>query len=251
MTSPSSRKPSLGERLYHDLSRAIVDGQLTPGSNLPPERRLAEARQLNRGAVREAMKRLNQMRLIHTVHGGGNRVNDWRAQCGLELLPELMLGDNGVPNFELLRSVLELRASVGVDAAKLVARRGEPEQVAALQSCLERMAKRPNDLEHLQQEALNFWRLIGLASGNLAYQLTFNSLAAVHERYAPVLRHLQGEELKALKQYQALIDAIRRQDEVKAGQVAGLLVALATEQLGKAEKGHAQRQQTNIDDLFG
>ena len=89
------KKPrkSLGEGLFDELCRDIVQGRIEPGSNILPERKLSEARGLNRGAVREAMKRLAQMRLIHIVHGGGNRVNDWREEAGLELLAELLVTD--------------------------------------------------------------------------------------------------------------------------------------------------------------
>ena len=52
----------LGERLYDELCRDIIQGRIAPGINLLAERKLAESRGLNRGAVREAMKRLAQMR---------------------------------------------------------------------------------------------------------------------------------------------------------------------------------------------
>jgi len=110
------------------------------------------------------MKRLAQMRLIHTVHGGGNRVADWREEAGLELLPDLLVNEAGLPDFAMLRALLEMRACLGVDVARRAAQRAEPEAVQALQSVVDQMRRRPNDIEHLQGEVQGFWaRLVRMA----------------------------------------------------------------------------------------
>lgn len=246
------KKPrkSLGEQLFDELCRDIVQGRLPPGSNLPPERRLAEQRGLNRGAVREAMKRLAQMRLIHIVHGGGNRVADWQELAGLELLAELLVTDAGLPDFAMLRALLEMRACLGVDAARRAAERATPEAVAGLQQVVDTMRRRPLDIEFLQAEALQFWARLVRAAGNQAYVMTFNSLARGWERNGAHLRHLLSDELRAISQYQAIVDACRKRDPERAARHAQQLVQLASEQMDKAELSHQQRQAVNNGDLF-
>lgn len=246
------KKPrkNLGERLFDDLCRDIVQGRLQPGDNILPERKLSEQRGLNRGAVREAMKRLAQMRLIHVVHGGGNRVVDWQESAGLELLAELLVTDAGLPNFDMLRSLLEMRASLGVDAARRAAERASPEAVAELQRVVESMRRRPNDVEYLQGEVQRFWAQLVRASGNQAYVMTFNSLDQGWARYGAHLRHLLSDELKAIGQYQAIVEACRRRDPDRAAKHANQLVQLASDQIDKAALGYQQRQAVNNGDLF-
>jgi DNA-binding FadR family transcriptional regulator len=243
------RKP-LGEVLYDELCRDIINGRIEPGTNLLPERKLAESRGLNRGAVREAMKRLAQMRLIQTVHGGGNRVKEWQQVAGLELLPDLLVNESGLPNFDMLRSLLEMRASLGVDAARLAAQRASPEQVQALQAVIEQMRKRPNDVEHQQLEVQRFWSALVQAAGNQVYVMAFNSLDLCWQRYGAHLRHLLSDELRAINQYQAITDACRKRDADLAAKHAAQLVRMATMQIEKVAAGYQQRQAINNGDLF-
>ena len=245
----TKRKP-LGEALYEELSRDIIHGRIKAGENLLPERKMAEARRLNRGAVREAMKRLAQMRLIQTVHGGGNRATDWQNVAGLELLPDLLVNESGLPNFAMLRSLLEMRATLGVDAARLAAGRADAEAVSGLQEVVDRMRKRPNDVEYLQNEVQLFWDRLVRAAANQVYVMAFNSLGLCWQRYGAHLRHLLSDELRAVNQYQAIVEACRKKDPDRAAKHAGQLVQMAAEQIEKAASGYQQRQSVNNGDLF-
>jgi DNA-binding FadR family transcriptional regulator len=244
------KRKSLGEQLYEELSRDIIHGRVMAGANLLPERKLAEARGLNRGAVREAMKRLEQMRLISTVHGGGNRVASWQQVAGLELLPELLVKEGGLPDFDMLRALLELRACLGVDAARLAAQKSTLDQVAFLQVIVDEMRLRPNDVEYQQEAALRFWSALVLASGNQIYVMAFNSLALCWERYGAHLRHLLSDELRAVSEYQAIVSACQKRNAELASKHARQLVQMASNQVEKTAANFKQRQAINNGDLF-
>ena len=62
---------------------------------MPSERTLAEELGVNRHAVREALKRLQQAGLIRIAQGGATRVLDWRQSGGLEVLLDLMNAAGG------------------------------------------------------------------------------------------------------------------------------------------------------------
>src|SRR5689334_18239591 len=119
------------ESIFDRLRADILGGALRPGDALPAERQLAEQLQVNRHAVREAVKRLQQAGLVRVAQGGATRVLDWRESGGLDLLADLPLGP-GEEGMRLVRSVLEMRLSVGVDAARRAAERATPEQIARL-----------------------------------------------------------------------------------------------------------------------
>src|ERR1700742_3689989 len=110
---------SVSGRVYEHLRGAILAGD--HGDQLPSERRLSEELNAGRHAVREALKRLQQSGLIRISQGGATRVRDWRREGGLDLLLELDETEDPPPELHLDRAVMEMRASVGADAARLCA----------------------------------------------------------------------------------------------------------------------------------
>jgi GntR family transcriptional regulator, transcriptional repressor for pyruvate dehydrogenase complex len=184
--------------LVHDrLRRQILDGTLAPGDAVPSERVLAEELEVNRHAVREALKRLQQAGLVRISQGGATRVQDWRDAGGLDVLLDLVDGD--IPP-ELLRSVLEMRASIGLDAARRCASRApEPdrEEIARLAAAVGE-ARGP---EQTDERYAELWRAIVAGSANLAYRLALNSLNAAldaHQELLDVVRPTDAASVIAL-----------------------------------------------------
>lgn len=162
---------SVSGRVYEDLRARILSGDAT---TLPSERTLAEELNASRHAVREALKRLQQSGLIRISQGGATRVRDWRRHGGLELL----LGLDELPaGLEIERAVMEMRASIGADAARRAATRATAMQRAELEARAEMLAAETDlDVRNTIYEA--FWDLIIDAADNLAYRLALNTLVS-------------------------------------------------------------------------
>ena len=88
----------------------ILDGTFAPGARLPAERELAAQLRVNRSSVREALKKLEQLRLVETHRGSGTRVQD--AQHASFEVVWTMLLDGGRPNLPRIRDLLELRETL-------------------------------------------------------------------------------------------------------------------------------------------
>src|SRR4051794_35832517 len=164
--------------IHRALRTAILDGTHAPGAALPSERQLSDELGASRHAVREALKRLQQAGLISISQGGATRVRDWRRHGGLDLL--LALGSEGeLPPAELglVRAMLEMRASVGADAARLAARRADAALRADLQA---RAAALAAAGEPVARTAIYdvLWDRIIDGAGNVAYRLALNTLVA-------------------------------------------------------------------------
>ena len=97
---------TLSDAVFDQLSREIVDGHMEPGALLPSERELVQVLGVNRGAVREALKRLAQRGLVQIQQGGGTRVLDYRQSAGLDLLGALMVRGDGEVDVRVARSVM-------------------------------------------------------------------------------------------------------------------------------------------------
>ena len=94
-TFAAVRKQSLSDSVYRQLHDKIVRLELKAGSELPSERDLAERFGVNRGALREAIKRLQQAGLVAVRHGGNHVVQDYLEEGGMELLPGLLVNSKG------------------------------------------------------------------------------------------------------------------------------------------------------------
>jgi DNA-binding FadR family transcriptional regulator len=161
------------ETVHADLREAILSGKLKRGDAVPSERELSERLGVNRHAVREAVKRLQQARLVQVSQGGATRVLDWRQTGGLDLLLDIALAREGAIDADTLRAIGEMRACIGSDAARLCAQRapaGARNQIAELADTV---------AEELTEEANErMWDAIVDGSGNLAYRLGLNTLLA-------------------------------------------------------------------------
>jgi DNA-binding FadR family transcriptional regulator len=223
----SDDRHRVSDRVHDGLRRAILEGTLAPGAAVPSERALAEEHGVNRHAVREALKRLEQAGLIQITHGGATRVLDWRDGAGLEVLLDLVSGPpGGEPPPELVRSVLEMRASIGVDAARRCGERGETalrERVAVLAEEAAGAVGGPEEELDLRYAVL--WRAIVEGSGNVAYRLALNSLMGALGAYADVAARVRPRDPEAVR---TLGGAIGRGDGQAAEAVARTLLGDAT-----------------------
>lgn len=191
----ASATSTVSRRVHDSLRQRIIDGELVPGDPIPSERLLAEEFGVNRHAVREALKRLEQASLVRITHGGATRVLDWRDSGGLEVL--LDLGGGPVdPPVEIIRSVLEMRASIGIDAARICAGRADEAERAEIERLGERAAALVDsgDEEMIEQAFAEFWLAIVAGSGNIAYRLSLNSLLAALAGFGDVADRVRPQD---------------------------------------------------------
>jgi DNA-binding FadR family transcriptional regulator len=218
-------RASVSDDVYRQLRDAIVSGAIEPGSPLDGERGLATQFGVNRHAVREAIRRLEQARLVGVSHGGATRVLDWRTRAGLELLAELGASVEVAPE-EMVRSVVEMRLAVGADAARLAARRISASDARELVQHVEELQRREPapDLVELAVAYDALWRLIVGASGNIAYQLADNSLVEALGRVPGLALQLSEPEITDLAGQLDLVTAIASGAEDEATRLARLLL---------------------------
>lgn len=187
-------KRSLPDRVFDQLTAEILTGRYPPGAELQSERELAGILAVNRHVVREAVKRLQQIGLVHVTQGGRTRVLDFRRTAGLDMLAMLAgHADAENPPVPLLTAVLEMRAGIGVDVARLCAQRAGPQIRSELLGLTDRLAATGERRELLALDQ-QFWQRVLDGADNLAYQLAFNSLIrAVHSLHELSVAWLEQE----------------------------------------------------------
>ncbi|MFG3708927.1 FadR/GntR family transcriptional regulator [Micromonospora sp. NPDC047670] len=201
-------RSSVSDHVFGQIRDAIVSGSYRPDEALPGERELAATFGVNRHAVREALRRLQQLGLVRVSQGGATRVLDWRVHAGLDLALSLTRFHDTLPVDTLVRDMLEMRACVGVDAARLCAERGDPAARAAIPRAVEEYAGLAPDLTGMGEATIVLWRHIVAGSGNTAYLLAFNSLVAGALAVGEVPPERRAAELLDVAGHRRLADAI-------------------------------------------
>ena len=224
MLEPITRR-SVTEAVFDQLKAVILRGDVPAGERLPAERDLAARLGVNRNAVREALQRLAQLRLVSIQAGGATRVLDFKAHAGLELLSSLLFGSDGVPRVDAIRSMVELRTALGPDIAARAATRRADAVVPRLHALVEAMSEiEDGDPVRLQQSSLALWRVLVDASGNVAYALLMNTLERAYRGVGDVVAPALAEELRDLAGYRALVRAVEQRDAIRARRAAERLV---------------------------
>jgi DNA-binding FadR family transcriptional regulator len=167
---------SVPDHVFARLREAILTGVYRPGERLPAQRALAADLEVNMASVREALGRLEQLRLVEVRHGEATRVLDWRRSGGLEALVMRGTVDDAV-----VHDVFEARRLLLVEAARLAAERRSEEQAASLIELADAIAATGDDGSALLADWAFMTTLVE-AAGNLAFQLIMNS---VRELYLP------------------------------------------------------------------
>jgi DNA-binding FadR family transcriptional regulator len=221
---PIPRRP-VSEAVFEELRAAILAGRYAAGDALPAERLLAESFAVNRHAVREALKRLQQAGLVAVQHGGATRVLDWRTTAGLDLLAHLPFAGEHGAGPEVLRSIVEARRWIGVDVARLAAARATAEQVAVLRAFVDDGAPADGDLAVLSERYEELWRALVAAADNVAYVLAYNSLLAAGRAGQDASRELFAADARDLSAQAALVEAVAGGDGERAASLADDLLS--------------------------
>jgi DNA-binding FadR family transcriptional regulator len=180
---PPLSRTSVPDQVFARLCEAILGGRYEPGERLPTQRALAADLQVNVASVREAVKRLEQLRLVEVRHGDAMRVLDWRQSGGLDALALL-----GSVDEDVVRSLFESRRLLLSETARLAAQRRTQEQVETLAELAATVATAADDHGALLAD-WHFMAAVVEAAGNLVFQLIMNS---VRELYLPRIGAFSG-----------------------------------------------------------
>ena len=140
--SVASSHVSRSQSIATVLRDEILSGQYRTGERLPSERDLSERFSASRGAVREALKQLQQLG-IATVAPGGARVVPIE-NCNLDVLQPL-LELNELPDAKLVDESMHMIGVLMKEAAAVAIDRASEEQLTQAQEIIDEILACAND----------------------------------------------------------------------------------------------------------
>lgn len=193
------------------IKQMVLDGELSPGDRLPPEKELAEHLGISRGSLREAVKALEMIRVLDVRQGDGTYVTQLQAQQLGEAIGFVL----ELHQSSAVLEILELRSILEVASAARAATRMDAAEVARLQEDIDHVDA--TSLDSLVEHDFRFHRRIAEHSGN---DYLISLLDGVSPKTARVRTWRGIEEadaiVRTLREHQEILTAIGAGDVVGA-----------------------------------
>jgi DNA-binding FadR family transcriptional regulator len=207
-----STPPSKAEEIITVLRSEILRGQYRPGERLPSERDLAARFESNRGAIREAIKKLEQLGIV-AVAPGGVRVLPVE-EATLEVLGYLLeLGEIQKP--ELISQVLDVLAVMTSLSARSAVVEANDENIIDMVQLVDQLVNTIGDEDRHTEAWIQFSDKMMSIHRNLVLRLVGNGLRTQFMGSTMNLGFERHIDLSAAKQQLIrLRDSIKSRDEV-------------------------------------
>jgi len=236
---PITRKKA-SEQVADQIRKSIIGGMLRPGQRLPSERDLASQFEVTRTTLREALKKLESLKLVFIRHGDRATVLDWMRHGGLELLNDLISRKDRL-NVALLENVMEARVLVGAEVAQLAARRRTEDDLLNIEEAFSAVEHAADDIATLQEAEFEYFHALATTSHNLVFVFLINSIRKLYlnngDYFAPLVNDITG----TLSNHRQILEAVRGQDADAAGRLArifleeGMQRILAAQNVGSGD----------------
>jgi DNA-binding FadR family transcriptional regulator len=217
---PAIERSLVSDQVFRILCEEILSGRYEAGEKLPTQRALAAELDVNMASVREAVKRLEQLRLVDVRHGDAMRVRDWRTDGGLDVIAHVLFRAGGF-HAGTLEDLLEARRLMLSEAARLAAERRSAEEAEQLVDLAERIARAP-DRESAQKLDWAFMHVLVEAAGNLVFRLVMNSIRELYFAHSEAFVAVAADPAELAPHYRRAARA------VGAGSGARAAAAIAT-----------------------
>jgi GntR family transcriptional regulator, transcriptional repressor for pyruvate dehydrogenase complex len=207
------------------IMNLLTSGELGPGDRLPTERDLALDLGVSRSTVREAIRGLEMMRVLHVRHGDGIFVTSLDAPLLLEAMGFVvqLIRDHEVVD------LLELRAILEGAAAGLASARMTEEQLRTLLQRLEELDG-ASTADALLEADIAFHATIAEGAGNVVLASLLHTFSArtYRARHLNAGLGLQEALVRSRASHRRIYEAVVARDPEAARASASAHVASLT-----------------------
>ncbi|MCC7353428.1 MAG: FadR family transcriptional regulator [Anaerolineae bacterium] len=223
---------SIYEELQERIKEYVILNNLQPGDPLPTEAQLAEQLGVSRAVVREGLRALESLGVIHSKRGEGRYVSSFSLDPILQNLGYSMLVD-----VEDVQEILDVRQQLEVGFVREAIAAMNEETLVQLRGLVAEMHRKAAARKIFRQEDLKFHRLIYEKVGNkfllklldvfweVSKNLRYQTLLLPIDLIAEAKNHkeiLRAIEAKQVEEAQRQI--VAHFDSVRARLVAGRIV---------------------------
>ncbi|GAB3556080.1 FadR/GntR family transcriptional regulator [Spelaeicoccus albus] len=224
---------SPASEVARQLLQLLTDGELAPGSRLPPERSLAESLGVGRSAVREALAALEILGVVQVRAGSGTYLQGSAS----DLLPRTLSWGLilAAPRTEEL---LEIRSSLERTVARTCAENASRTDVDELQHYVDGMSATLDTPREFIEADVRFHASIAKTAGNEVLGDLLQTIRSLIGVWAARAVSTRAQAAEACRQHQAVLDAIAAHDPDRAERAMQAHMTTATRRVVAAGSGN-------------
>ena len=222
------------DQIRERILALIREGHLKPGDKLPTQRELAKRFGVGMSSIREAIQSLVGFGALETRHGAGVFVKKVSLRDITTFIGQAL--DFSVND---ALQLIEARAIIEVNAARLAAERHSPEDLQSMMNALEdtRQYIERDDLEHLIEADIAFHAAIVRGSHNEVLSTMLRSVEGLLRRdRLESYRHGYGPGGIVLA-HEVIYEAIRAGDPERAARLIEQHLSIIRQQRLRREQG--------------
>ncbi len=198
----------LYEQIVQQIEESILKGELTPGSQLPAERELAEQFGVSRTAVREAIKALQEKGLVDAFPGRGTFVTNGTSNSMRRSLDRIIKGGES----DGLAYLVEVREILEPEIAALAATRADYEDLAAMREAVNVMDTVDSSSEAFIEADLDFHLALAEAAANPIVLSLIDSIVGLLREQRLRISMVEGGPARGQQYHRSILEAIERHD---------------------------------------
>lgn len=217
--------PASVERVVRELRDDVLRGRLREGDRLPSERELSERLEVNRGAVREALRVLAQLGLVEILPRGARAAPI--EQASLDVLTHLLELDD-LPSTALIEQLTESAAILFAGCAELAAVRATDAELSEIRALVSTLSDQESANEEYADALHEVAQRLADASGNFVMGLMSQRITLDFKVPVEQLRAMAPDVPKddSLPILQTFDRALVERDGVVAGRSFRALIEL-------------------------
>ena len=206
------------EEITATLRDEILRGQYRSGERLPSERDLAARFEANRGAVREALKKLEQLG-VASINPGGVRVVPIEEASLSILGPLIDLHDT--PDVNLIGHTLDVLGYLVSILAKTAIEKASDAEIQQMQTILSRMVCVQATTAENQENWQELGTLFAQINNNLVLRLILNGLKTqfLNRENRSTAPEIELDKQKSMEIIKQLESSLIQRDSIRAADV--------------------------------
>jgi GntR family transcriptional repressor for pyruvate dehydrogenase complex len=198
----------LYEQIVQQIEESILKGDLTPGSQLPAERELAEQFGVSRTAVREAIKALQEKGLVDAFPGRGTFVTNGTSNSMRRSLDRIIKSGES----DGLAYLVEVREILEPEIAALAATRADYQDLAAMREAIDVMDNAEWSSEAFIEADLDFHLALAEAAANPIVLSLIDSIVGLLREQRLRISRVEGGPARGQQYHRSILEAIERHD---------------------------------------
>lgn len=212
------------------LHKFIVEGNMEPGTELPPENEMAKQIGVSKFSMREALRVAQSQGLIEISQGRRTKVADISIKPATGIMNLIMRRSK-----HMLLELTEARQSLESEIVRFAAIRATDKQIKAMAQTIEDLKNHRHDIEYCVNKDIEFHDIMVQASNNRVFGIMLESLAELSRESRLKTMRISGID-KPIAEHSAILEAIKARDPKQAVKAMGAHLQTAESNLKKLKR---------------